>query len=316
MIFNVVFLILGFIFLIKGADIFIDGASNIAKNLKLSKMLIGLTIVSIGTSAPEFAISCKAILAGNGSIVLGNVIGSNIINILLIIGISAIICPIKVKSTTLKNELPLLVMITSLLVILLKDNLFNENIQNVITRIDGIAIIIFMMVFVKYLLSIIKSKEKEQPNHTIIKSVFLTILGIIGILIGSDIVVNNAVIIAESFNISDRLISLTIIALGTSAPELASAISAALKNEHEILIGNIIGSNIFNIGLVLGVPVALFKDIVPVGFSNIDIIVLLASTLLLFLFGMNKKISKKEGIIMLLLFVAYYTFIILKGVII
>lgn len=313
-------LIVGFIILIKGADIFIDGASEIARHFNISKIIIGLTIVSLGTSAPEFAISCKSLLSNNGDMVLGNVIGSNIINSLLILGICAIITPLRVRSVTIKKEMPMLVIITSLLVILLNDNIFDTNLVNQITRSDGLIIVIFLIVFLYYLFSITKKKndkdEMEKSKYSLKKSIILTILGIIGILIGSDLVVDAAIRIAHIMHVSDRIISLTIIALGTSLPELASGISAAIKKEKDILIGNIIGSNIFNIGLVLGVPVMLIDGIIPIGFNSFDIIVLLVSSLLLFLFSIDNKVSKIEGIGMLLLFIAYYTFTIIKGVII
>lgn len=317
---QIILLLVGFIILIKGADYFIDGASEIAKHFNIPKILIGLTIVSLGTSAPEFAISCNSVLSNKGDMIIGTVIGSNIINILLILGICSVISPIKVKSTTVKKEMPFNIMISSLFAILLCDNVFNYGIVDSISRADGLVIVIFLLIFLYYLFSITKKSNDKEENeiskYSLKKSIFISIIGAVSIIMGSDLVVDSATNVAKALHVSDRIISLTIIAFGTGLPELASSISAALKKEHDIVLGNIIGSNIYNIGLVLGVPVMLFGGVTPNGFNNFDIFVLLISTLLLFLFSVDSKITKLEGIGMLLLFIAYYAFTIYKGVII
>ena len=317
---QIILLVVGFIILIKGADYFIDGASEIAKHFNISKILIGLTIVSLGTSAPEFAISCNAVLSNKGDMIIGTVIGSNIINILLILGICSVISPIKVKSTTVKKEMPFHIMISSLFAILLCDNVFNYGIVDSISRADGLVIVIFLLIFLYYLFSITKKSNDKEENeiskYSLKKSIFISIIGAVSIIMGSDLVVDSATNVAKALHVSDRIISLTIIAFGTGLPELASSISAAIKKEHDIVLGNIIGSNIYNIGLVLGVALMLFGGVTPNGFNNFDIFVLLISTLLLFLFSVDSKISKLEGIGMLLLFIAYYAFTIYKGVII
>ena len=184
MLINTIILIVGFIILIKGADIFVDGASGIASNLKVSKMLIGLTIVAFGTSAPEFAVSIKSLLSNSGDIVLGNVIGSNILNILLILGASSLVHPLTVKNTTVKKELPITLLITSLFVVLLSDNLFDKGLNNMFTRSDGVIVILFFLVFIYYLISMSRKKiadETEIKNLSLIKSIIYTIVGIIGI---------------------------------------------------------------------------------------------------------------------------------------
>lgn len=313
---NILLLIVGFVFLIKGADVFVDGASSTAQNFKLSKMLIGLTIVAFGTSAPEFAVSIKSMIGGNGDMVLGNVIGSNILNILLILGMASIVCPLKVKNNTIKKEIPITLLITVLLAVLFVDNIFDPNMLNQLTRGDGIALLLFFAVFIYYLFSIMRNKVDEDdgvdPKYSMKKSILFTILGIGAVILGSELVVNNAVSLAQSFGVSERIISLTIIAFGTSLPELVTSITAALKKEEDILVGNIIGSNIFNIGIVLALPIALFGGIIPVDFSYIDIIALIASALLLFIFaGTEYKITKKEGYIMLIAFIIYYTSILI-----
>lgn len=314
MIIQIIILIVGFIVLIKGADIFVDGASSIALNLKLSKMLIGLTIVAFGTSAPEFAVSIKSIISGNADMLLGNVIGSNILNILLIIGICSLIHPIYVKSNTVKKEIPIVMLVSGLLFFLAKDNLFVSSI-NEISRNDGFIILLFFTIFVYYLISIMRNKTDEDSNEaplSMFKSILFTIFGIACIVIGSNVVVDSASKIATILGVSQRMIALTVVAFGTSLPELVTSIVSVRKGEQEILVGNIVGSNIFNIGIVTGVPVALFGGIPAVGFSMIDLIAMIVAAILLFVFSFkDRKIDKFEGIIMLIIFIVYYTFVII-----
>lgn len=316
MLWQIILLIVGFVVLIKGADIFVDGASSLAQNFKLSKMLIGLTIVAFGTSAPEFAVSVKSIISNNADMVLGNVVGSNILNILLIIGICSLIKPIVVKNNTIRKEIPIVIMISTLLFFLMKDNLFDTNVINMITRNDGFIILLFFMIFIYYLISIMRNKKDEEALETakfgMSKSIIFTILGIVCIIIGSNFVVDSASNIAVSLGVSQKMIALTIVAFGTSLPELVTSIVSIKKGEQEILVGNIVGSNVFNIGMVLGLPVALFGGIPAVGFNNSDLIVLLLSALLLFVFSFkDHKIKKMEGIIMLVVFAIYYSFVII-----
>ena len=314
MILNIILLVIGFIILIKGADYFIDGASGVAANFKVSKMLIGLTIVAFGTSSPEFAVSVKSIFSNSGDMVLGNVIGSNILNILLIVGASALFHPLTVKNNTIKKELPIVLMITAAFATLMADNLLDNSLSNYLSRGDGIALILFFGVFLYYLIRMTRSKiepEKEENIISMKTAVALTIFGMAGIIIGSNMVVESASFIAKEIGISERMIALTIIALGTSLPELVTSIQATRKGEFEIAIGNVVGSNIFNIGMVVGVPVALFGGISALSFSYLDLFVMIASAILLFMFSFNDcKISKKEGILFLLIFIAYYSYVV------
>lgn len=318
MILDIVLLIVGFVVLIKGADFFVDGASSIADNFRVPKIFIGLTIVAFGTSAPELAVSIKSIISGNHDIVLGNVIGSNILNILLIIGISALFKPLVVKSNTLKKEIPIMLLITSVFVVLLSDNLFNINQVNAFTRSDGVVLLLFFLVFIYYLIAITVNREsnfdEEVKKMTLKKAIIYTILGIGMIVFGGEYVVNSASSIAEALGVSKRLISLTIIALGTSLPELVTSVTAAKKGECDIAIGNIVGSCIFNIGIVMALPVALFGGIDKINFNGLDLIVMLISVLALFLCSLNdRKISRKEGVLFLLFFVTYYGIVIMQG---
>lgn len=315
MLISILMLVVGFVILIKGADIFVDGAKSLAKNFKLSTMLIGLTIVAFGTGAPELAISIQSLINGNGDIVLGNVIGSNILNILLILGISSTIHYLAVKNNTVKKELPITLLITTLLIVLMSDNIFDSNMINSFTRGDGIVVLLFFTVFIYYLMSMIRNKvdddSEESPKYNIKKSILYTLIGIICIVLGSNFVVKYASNIATILGVSERMISLTIVSLGTSLPELVTSIVATKKGEYDIAIGNVVGSNIFNIGIVLGLPVAIFGGISKISFNYIDLFVLFISSLLLFILSYNdRKITKKEGIAMLMLFVIYYSYVI------
>ena len=311
---NIFLLIVGFVMLIKGADFFVDGASAIAANLKISKMLIALTIVSFGTSAPELAVAVKAIASGSGDIILGNVIGSNTLNILLIVGVSAVVHSLGVKNNTVKKELPITMLITTLFGVLLLDNIFDKGMANNFSRSDGLVLLLFFSVFMYYLISMSRNKidEDEVSPMPILKAIGFTILGLAGIVLGSNFVVDSASYLAKAIGISERIIALTVIAFGTSLPELVTSVSATRKGEYDIAIGNVVGSNIFNIGIVLGIPVAIFGGVGRISFSIIDILVMVVTAILLFVFSLNdRKISKSEGIIFLIIFVVYYGYILI-----
>lgn len=313
----ILLLIVGFVILIKGADVFVDGASSVAGNFRVSKMLIGLTIVAFGTSAPEFAVSVKSLMAGSGDMVLGNVIGSNILNILLILGLSSMFHSLKVKDNTVKKELPITLLMTTIFTVLLSDKLFDRGFNNTFTRSDGIVIILFFLVFVYYLIKMARNKidkKQDEKYMSMKKAILFTILGIVGIIIGSNLVVENASAIARTMGVSESMVALTIIALGTSLPELVTSITATRKGEYDIAIGNVVGSNIFNIGIVIGIPIALFGGIQQISINYIDLTTMIASALLLFIFSYNdRKISKYEGSIFLIMFLAYYGYVIYRG---
>lgn len=311
MLIQIILLIVGFILLIKGADVFIDGASSTASNFKISKMLIGLTIVAFGTGAPELAVSFNAISSGNTDMVLGNVIGSNINNGLLILGVAALIRTITVKRNTVKKELPLHLLITSILIVLFLDTEINNIVPNMISRSDAIAILLIFSVFIYYIFSISRNKideDEELGKYSTSKSLLLVALGLIGILIGGDLVVDSATNIAKILNISERVISLTIIAIGTSLPELVTTIISSIKKEQDILVGNIIGSNIFNICIVLGLPTAIYGSIIPSSFQIIDLIVLLLMSICIYTLPRinNYKITRMDGVFLILIYIAYY----------
>lgn len=312
MLIQIMLLIVGFILLIKGADIFVDGASSTAQNLKVSKMLIGLTIVAFGTSAPELAVSLKALSVGSNDMVLGNVIGSNITNSLLILGVAVLIRGITVKQNTVKKELPLHLLISSILVVLFLDQQINRLSPNMISRSDAFTILLIFTVFLYYIISISRNKideEQEHGQYGMLQSLLFVGLGLAGIIIGSNLVVNSATKIAQNLGVTERVISLTIIAFGTSLPELVTSIISSIKKEQDILVGNIIGSNIFNICIVLGLPVAIFGSIIPSSFQIIDLITLMVAAILLY--GLPRinhyKITRINGLLLILVYLVYYT---------
>ena len=315
MLINIILLVVGFIILIKGADIFVDGASGIAENFHVSKMLIGLTIVAFGTSAPEFAVSVKSLISNNGDIVLGNVIGSNILNILLILGVSSLVHSLNVKNATVKKELPITLLLTTLFAVLLSDSIFDKGLVNTFTRGDGITVLLFFLVFIYYLISMARNKiteEESKEKLPMLKAVIFLVIGIAGVVFGSNFVVDSATKIATIIGVSERMIALTIIAFGTSLPELVTSLTATRKGEYDIAIGNVVGSNIFNIGMVIGIPTAIFGGIGVITFSYVDLLVMIVAAVLLFMFSFNDyKITRKEGIVFLILFIAYYSYVII-----
>lgn len=313
---NVLLLIAGFALLIKGADIFVDGSSSTASNFKVPKILIGLTIIAFGTSAPELAVSLSALASGSPDMVIGNVMGSCILNILLILGVAAVIRPIQVKSNTVKKELPLCFLISAALSVLFLDGMLGSGEPNAITRADGLVLILFFCVFLYYLFTLAfqktdgqkaESKKVEPPKFPLGKSLLFIALGLAGIIIGSQLVVDNATALASVMGMSERVIALTVIALGTSLPELVTTIVASRKGEQDLVVGNIIGSNIFNICLVLGLPAVIFGGVVPSSFQILDVAMLMISALVIFGFACSgRKVTRNEGIIMLILFALYY----------
>ncbi len=311
---SILLLIIGFILLIKGADVFVDGASSTAQNFRVSKMLIGLTIVAFGTSAPELAVSISSLASGSTDMLLGNVIGSCILNILLILGIAAVIRPLKIKDNTVKKELPLCLLISTLLAVLFLDMNLGDGMPNQITRADAVVLILFFLVFLYYLITLAKQKKEEnkteKPKFTLGKSLLWIAIGLVGVIIGSEMVVQNASSIAATIGMSERVIALTVIAFGTSLPELVTSVVAARKGEQDLAVGNIIGSNIFNICVVLGLPVAFFGTVMPSSFQMIDLVMLVASAVILFVFAAStRRINRTEGVMMLLLFTVYYAII-------
>jgi len=315
MLFQVVLLILGFILLIKGADWLVSGSTALAKKFNISDLAIGLTIVAFGTSAPELIVGIVASNGGHNGIVLGNVIGSNIFNLFFILGITGVIVPLAVQSSTVKFEIPISFLAVGVLFVVGNDFLCD---QMIISTWEGIVLIAMFLLFLVYVYGQMKNdisqtEIKQTPFSTFKISAFI-ILGLGGLIGGGKMVVDNAVLIASSLGMSERLIGLTIIAAGTSLPELTTSIVAALRKNNDIAVGNIIGSNIFNIFLILGVS----SVISPIQFNqgfNKDIIFLAAGTLFLLLVmftGGRKKLDRWEALILLMAYLGYAGFLIFQ----
>ena len=311
-------IIIGFILLIKGADFLVDGSSDIAKRFHIPEIVIGLTIVSIGTSLPELLVSINSATKGYSDMALGNVIGSNICNFLLILGTSASIRRLKLKRETRYIEVPACIVYTIMFWGMC-------NTQNMITRPEAIVLLVLFNIFIGYTVAMgIKGEKydeeptldeddatekaaKEKIPGAVWKNVFQILIGIIALKFGGDFIVDNATIIAEYFNISEKIISLTIIAIGTSLPELVTSVVAAIKGNSDISVGNIIGSNIFNMTSIIGIT-ALIKPITYNMEYNADMAIVFASSILLFLFQYippKNMMSKRNGVMYLAGYVAY-----------
>jgi cation:H+ antiporter len=313
---NFLLLILGLGFVSIGADKVVDGASAIAKKLRVSDLVIGLTIVSFGTSAPELVVNIVSSIKKNSDIALGNIIGSNIFNILVVAGLSAMLRPISVKHSTLKKEIPLsFLAAVSVLALGNKGN----NLPSIIARGDGIVLLSFFAIFVAYIFEMAK-KDREMfeememerlKNISTWLAVIYVIGGLVGLVIGGRWIVNSATQIARALGVSDKMIGLTIVAAGTSIPELATSFVAAAKGNSEIALGNVIGSNIFNIFFILGIS-AVLNPVYYQTALNVDIALLLIITVFLALFSKDLKISKIEGALFFATYVGYTVYLIIR----
>jgi len=312
--------LLGFVLLIKGADWLVHGACAIARKFKVSDLVIGLTVVAFGTSTPELFVNIVASARGNAEIAIGNVLGSNICNVLLILGISAIIYPLSVSRGTVWKEIPFSLLAVIVLGLMVNDKVIDGGDYSLLTRIDGLVLLAFFMIFLYYSFSIAKAIEgmdEQVPVKTpgFTKSVLLITTGLIGLTLGGKWIVDGAVTLAKSLGMSESLVGLTIVAVGTSLPELATSAMAAYRKNVEIAVGNVVGSNIFNIFCVLGIS-ATIKPLPFQAESNLDITVVVMSSLLLFLAmftGKKRSLDRWEGIVFLILYGGYLTFLIMRG---
>lgn len=305
-----VLLIVGFVFLIKGSDFFVDGASSIASLLKIPTIIVGLTIVAFGTSAPEAAVSITSAITGNNAMAVSNVIGSNLFNILMVIGISALLGELLMEKDVLNEDLPFLVGITVLFAAFI---IIGWN----VSQIEGIILLIILIAYVAHLIKSAKKSDNanvvEKPKFTLPYSILFIIIGLAGIVIGGDLVVNSASDIAIAFGMSETLVGLTIVAIGTSLPELVTSLTALKKGENQLVIGNVIGSNIFNILFVLGASSAITAISLDSSML-IDVTFMVFVTVLCFIFGKTQdKFDRKEGAILVALFIAYMIFAILRN---
>ena len=307
--------IIGFVLLIKGADVLVDGSVSVAKRYGISNLVIGLTIVGFGTSAPELIVNLLSSISGNTDLAIGNIIGSNIANVFLILGICAMIYPLTVQKNTVFKEIPLSLLAGFITMILASDVLLDGKIGatlNVISRIDGIVLLSFFIIFMYYIFSIAKSSDSNEDADALVpmstsKSVLYIVLGLVGLVIGGKWIVDGAVVLATMLGISQAVIGLTIVAVGTSLPELATSAVAAWKKQSDIAVGNIVGSNIFNVFWILGLssliaPLPLQPD------AFVDFAFLIASSLFLFIImfiGKKHTIEKWQGALFLGIYAVY-----------
>ncbi len=315
LIFTFLILIAGFVLLIKGADFFVEGSASIAKMLRVPSLIIGMTIVAMGTSLPECSVSITASLTGQNSLAVSNAVGSNIFNLMVVCGVCALFTPLKVKTDTIKKDFPFSVICAGLLLAL-------GYVGMVLGREDGIILLVIFVLFLLYMIrSAIKARNagktveiegEDAQIHPVWKSILFIVLGAAAIAWGGDLVVDSASVIAAAFGMSQTLIGLTICAIGTSLPELVTSIVAARKNQVDMALGNVIGSNIFNILFVLGIG----ASISPIEFiteNMIDIAILIAMSLIVWIFTWSKRrVNRAEGICMLLLYVAYWGYICIR----
>lgn len=311
----IIMTLLGFILLIKGADFFVDGIASTANNIKIPKLIISLSIVAFGTSTPELFISFRSLLSGNNDIVFANVVGSTIVNSMLVLGAAAMIRPMRVKSETIKKQLPIHFAIIFFFSLLLLDKTFNGTI-NTITRSDALILFSIFIYFIYYIIKFNKSQNKEKivekPRWNLPRSIITGLIGLGLIAIGSDLAVNSCVNIANYLHISQKVITMVILVIGTSMPELVMAITGVKKGEYDIIIGNIIGTNIFNIGFVLTLPIIIFGGVNTMAFHLPDMFIMTVAGFILYLFAFDdKKIDKAEGLIMLSIFLIYYGYVLL-----
>ena len=317
MLLEIFLLIIGFVLLIKGADFFVEGASSLANRLAVSQIVIGLTIVAFGTSTPELVINLFAAFAGKTDISLGNIIGSSSANILLILGVAGLIRPLQTQKNTVWREIPFALLAALVVLIMCNDMIFDQN-NNLLSRSDALVLLLFFAIFITYSFAISKVESRDKPDvKEMSKKMISTylILGITGLIFGGHLAVNNAIKLALFWGLSDKLIGLTIIAIGTSLPELVTSAVAAYKNKSDIAIGNIIGSNIFNIFFILG----LTGLISPLPFNtvmNLDLGILLTASILLFLTmftGTKRLLDRWEAIIFLIIYFVYTSYLVIRN---
>jgi len=318
MVIQFIIFVLGFVFLIYGGNFLVDGSSSLAKQLKIRDIVIGLTIVSFGTSAPELTVNIIASLQHKSDITIGNIIGSNILNILLVLGLSALFTPISVKHSTIWKEIPFSVLAVIVFFIMANDKLINSDTKNIITRSDGLLLICFFIIFLAYIISLSRQRFEEHivpPKYSLIVSLLFIILGLFGLIIGGKMVVNSGSKIARELGVSEGLIGFSLIAVGTSLPELFTSVIATIKKNSDIAIGNVVGSNIFNIFWILG----LSATVNPINYNpeyNFDLLILIFTSSLLFIFmftGKKATLHRIEGILFLIAYVCYISFLIIRG---
>jgi len=319
-----VLFIVGILLLVKGANFLVDGSSSLAKKLKVPTLIIGLTIVAFGTSLPELLVNVFAAINGSTDVAFGNIIGSNIANILLVLGITAVICPIKVRRSTIWKEIPFALLAAVVLFIVSNYLLIDKIKITTLTRVSGLVMLCFFGIFIYYAIELSKKNRSELKDKKLAKEIekisnlkifILIVLGLAGLYFGGNWVVDGAVFVAQKMGLSQFLISATIIAIGTSLPELVTAVTAARRKNVDLAVGNSVGSNIFNIFWILGITSLIAPVIIP-SFINVDMIFLIFVTFLLFGFmfiGRKDEFERWQGVFFIVLYIIYIIFIIMRG---
>lgn len=318
MILSIVYLLIGIVLILVGADRLTEGASAFARRLHVNELVIGLTVVAFGTSMPEFVTSLIASARGSADLSVGNIVGSNIFNVLAIMGVSAIITPVKISKTTLVKDIPFGILASAMLIVVCFDSFFGTAATpNVITRGDGLVLLGFFAVFMWYTMSVAKngmeSTEAPVKQMSLLKTTLFIIVGLGFLIFGGNLFVKGASDIARVFGVSEAIIGLTIVAGGTSLPELATSVVAAHRGHADLAIGNVVGSNIFNIFWILGFC-GLISPMTLGGITAVDMFVMLGSMLLLWLFCCSRsRVSRGEGIVMVALYASYTTYLIINA---
>ena len=320
---NILLLIVGFAALVKGADFFVDGSSALARTFKVPGVIIGLTIVALGTSAPELAVSTSAAIQGANEIALSNVVGSNIFNLLMVLGVCAIIRPIPIEKVILKRDFPLSIIVTAALFGVVAIPLFTGKAQwtapvstvvSEVSRPIGIGLLVIFAAYMAFLIYVSRKNPTEDDlaeNMPVWNSLLLILIGLACIVIGGQLVVENAKSIAAAFGMSETLIGLTVVALGTSLPELVTSIVAARKGEHGMAVGNVVGSNIFNLMFILGISSTIHPVAVNLA-SVTDLAILVVVSVAAYIFSLTNKISRIEGVLMVLMYIGTMAYAIIR----
>jgi cation:H+ antiporter len=329
---TIILFLIGFFFLIKGADFLVMGASSIAKKFGLSSLMIGLTIVAFGTSLPELLVSVFASVQGSAELAITNIIGSNISNTLLILGASALVAPLVVRKNTINKEIPFSLLAVLVVFVLTNDVLLDGGSANLLSRIDGLILLMFFVIFIYYSFSLKKevkvktileklrikrhkNKEGEIEKFSNFRSIIFIAIGLVGLYFGGTWIVDGAITIARTIGLSEAFIGLTIVSIGTSLPELVTSVTAAKRGQTDMAVGNVIGSNIFNLFWILGLSSTI--HVIPYNVSlNFDVVLLIIATIILIPLvyaGKKNVLTKKEGFILLALYLSYIAFITVRG---
>lgn len=320
---NIFWLVAGLIMILYGANLLTDGSSAVARRLGVSDLVIGLTVVAFGTSAPELVISIVSAINGSASLAVGNVVGSNIFNILAIIGITALIRPMVIRKSVMTNEIPMVILSSVILLVMGYSAMLDGSVTDIVTRVDGIFLLIFFLLYLRYTFASARHSASPDPAEAkaegapmpTLKAVIFIILGLAGLIFGGDKFVDGASGLASAMGISEAVIGLTIVAVGTSLPELATSIVAATKDKPGLAIGNVIGSNIFNVLFVLG-SAAVVRPLPFGGVTKVDLWVLMAASFAFMIFGWyfrKRLITRAEGALMALGYIAYTVWLVVNA---